>query len=341
MAHACLVAALALLVSALLALTPSRSRAAFPGAPGPIAFQSTRAGGLSIWLIGADGGGLRQFTVGGGGGPRPVMTQYSPSISPDGRSVAYIGSEERSGTTWRNLFVKPIGVRDTKLAGHPVLAHPTRRAISSVTFAPGARRLVFSAVPANGGDLELFSVGTDGRGRRQLTRNDIQDIEPTVSVTGRIAYGRLLESGTPERALFGHSNLALLVPGHSAPRPLTRGPNEDRDPDFAPSGRNLVFERYSRGGSGAGAILRLDLASRRSQTILAGERNGSTFDDPHSPAVSPSGAEIVFDRTLSDEFGQISNPGLYKVSASGRRLSRLLEPVEAYDTDPSWGTRPR
>ena len=335
-------ATIALLATALLALTPGTSLAAFPGVPGPIAFQSTRAGGLSVWLIGADGAGLRQFTVGGGGGPRPQLFQYSPAISPDGRSVAYVGAEERGGKTWRNLFVKPIAARDPKQAGHPVLDRPTLRAINSVTFAPGGRRLIFSAVPADGGDLELFSVGTDGRGRRQLTRNAIQDIEPTVSVTGRIAFARLFQRGRPSQALFGRANLALLLPGRIVPLPLTSGSTEDRDPDFGPSGRSLVFERYSRGAnSGAGRIIRLDLASKRLQTIFAGSRAGGSFDDPHSPALSPSGGELVFDRTVRDEAGQIENPSLYKIGATGQGLDALLEAGDAYDTDPSWGTLPR
>lgn len=333
-------AAAALLAVALLALTPHTAAATFPGAPGPIAFQSTRAGGLSIWIVDAGGGGLRQVTLGGGGGRRPTLSQYSPSISPDGRRLAYVGAEERDGHTWRNLFVKPIGVRDPKRPGHPVLRRPTLRAINSLAFASN-RRLVFSAVPAGGGDLELFSVGTNGHGRRQLTRNDIQDIEPAVSASGRIAFTQMLQHGRPERALFGRSNLALLIPGRGAPRRLTHGPNEDRDPDFAPSGRSLVYEHYSLTGSGAGRIAELTLSSKRPQTIFAGSRQETTFDDPHSPALSPSGTELVFDRTVSDEFGQISNPSLYAIGTDGSDLRTLLDSNGEYDTDPSWGVSPR
>src|SRR5690348_11697238 len=120
----------ALLAAALItSVTPSPALAAFPGEPGPIAFQSTRAGGLSIWLIDAEGGGLRQFTPGGGGDRKPRALQYSPSISPDGRRLAYVGTETKNGKTWSNLFVKGIEVRSLNIPGKAVLRHPTSRRI--------------------------------------------------------------------------------------------------------------------------------------------------------------------------------------------------------------------
>jgi Tol biopolymer transport system component len=330
----------ALFALALVAIAaPASASAAFPGEPGPIAFQSTRAGGLSVWLVEADGGGLRQFTPGGGGGPKPRALQYAPSISPDGRRLAYVGTETRNGQTWSNLFVKGIAVRALNEPGKAVLRRPTRRRIESVAFAGSGRRLFFSAVPAAGGDFELFSVRIDGRGLQQLTRNDIQDIEPSGSRDGAVAFTQLFEPGSPAQALFGRSNLALIRPGWGAPRPLTHGPDEDREPDFAPSGTRVVYEHYSRSGSAAGRIDELDLRSLRSQAIFKGSRQETTFDDPHDPAFSPAGEDLVFDRTVRDDLGQISNPSLFEFAGGDPRL--ILDSNGEYDTDPSWGPKPR
>jgi len=321
------------------ALVPATASAAFPGQPGPIAFQSTRAGGLSIWLVEADGAGLRQFTPGGGGDRKPRALQYAPSISPDGRRLAYVGAETRNGRTWANLFVKGIGVRALNEPGKPVLRRPTARRIQSVAFDGSGRRLIFSAVPSGGGDFELFSVRIDGGGLRQLTRNDLQDIEPAASRGGLIVFTQLFQPGSPPQALFGRSNLALLRPGSRVARPLTRGQDENRDPDFAPSGTRVVYEHYSRAGSGAGRIDELALRSLRARTIFRGSRGETGFDDPHSPAFSPAGEDVVFDRTVRDELGQITNPTLFVLGGDGLRA--ILDSNGEYDTDPSWGPKPR
>jgi TolB protein len=332
-----LAALLVLVVAAIFA--PAPATAAFPGRPGPIAFQSTRAGGLSIWLVQPDGSGLRQFTPGGGGDRKPRAQQYAPSFAPDGRSLAYVGSETRNGQTWSNLFVKGIGVRGLNQPGRRILRRPTRRPIQSVAFDGSGRRLVFSAVPGAGGDFELFSVRIGGGGLKQLTRNRIQDIEPSASRGGLVVFTQLLQRGNPARALFGRSNLALLRPGRGAARPLTRGGDEARDPDFAPAGDRVVYERYSRSGSQAGRIDELVLHSLRSHTIFNGSRQETSFDDPHSPAFSPSGGSVVFDRTVRDELGQITNPSLFVLDGGGPRP--ILDSNGEYDTDPSWGPKPR
>jgi Tol biopolymer transport system component len=332
----------ALLASALMTIVaPGSASAAFPGEPGPVAFQSTRAGGLSIWLVEPDGGRLRQFTPGGGGDRKPRAFQYAPSISPDGRRLAYVGAETRGGQTWSNLFVKAIGVRALNEPGRAILRRPTLRRIESVAFDGSGRRLIFSAVPADGGDFELFNIRIDGSGLEQLTRNEIQDIEPSASRGGLVAFTQLFEPGSPPRALFGHSNLALIRPGWRAARPLTHGPDENRDPDFAPSGTRVIYEHYSRSGSGAGRIDELTLRSLRSHTIFKGSRQETAFDDPHSPAFSPSGEELVFDRTVRDDLGQILNPTLFLLGGAGSDPQAILDSNGEYDTDPSWGPKPR
>jgi Tol biopolymer transport system component len=154
-----------------------------------------------------------------------------------------------------------------------------------------------------------------------------------------VVFAQLFEPGRPPQALFGRSTLALIRPGSRTARPLTHGPNEDRDPDIAPTGTRMVYEHYSRSGSGAGRIDKLGLRSSRPQTIFNGSRQESTFDDPHSPAFSPSGEDLVFDRTVRDELGQISNPALFVLSEGGPQA--ILDSNGEYDTDPNWGPKPR
>jgi Tol biopolymer transport system component len=324
---------------ALAALVPlaGQAEAAFPGRPGLIAFQSTRAGGLGIWLVEPDGGGLRQFTVGGGGDRKPRLRQYAPAFDPSGRRVAYVGSRDAGDRTLRNLFVKGVGVRAVSDPGRQVFRRPSPRAIESVAFAPGGR-LVFSAVPRRGGpDYELFTVRLDGSGLRQLTRNRIQDIEPTVSSKGLIAFTQMLKRDKPPLALFGRSNIALIRPGRDGPRPLTGAATnggEDRSPSFSPSGQRIVYERnlsrYSKQEIREAAV-----GSNRSRTIVANSR----WYEPHNPVFSPAGNRIVFDSSyVSDRYS--TNPDLYVIGRDGRGMRFVTGLGKEFDTDPDWGPLP-
>jgi len=314
--------------------------AAFPGRAGPIAFESTRAGGLSIWLVGPNGDGLRQFTPGGGGDRRPRFRQYAPASAPDGRHIAYVGSKEAGDRTWSNLFVKGVGVRGLNQPGRRVLRQATPRRIDSVAFAPGGRRLVFSAQPRRGDpDLELFSVRLGGAGLRQLTHNQVQDIEPNVSRSGLVAFTRLYLRGRPPVALFGPSNIALIRPSSGGSRLLTfaaRSGGEDRSPSFAPRGNWVVHERSFPDSSSSGQINEAQLSSHRSRTLFVGDPERGGFDEPHNPAYSPAGDSVVFDRTIRDEAGQITNPDLYVVGRDRKGLRYLTGLEGEYDTDPDW-----
>jgi Tol biopolymer transport system component len=329
-----------LLALVALLLLADQARASFPGQPGTIAFESTRAGSLSIWLVSPDGGGLRQFTP-GGGDRRPRLRQYAPAVSPNGRSVGYVASEERNGRTWSNLFVKGIGVRALNDPGRKVLRSPTPRRIESMSFSPGGRRLVFSAVPRRGGpDLELFTVRRSGGGLRQLTHNRVQDIEPTVSRSGLIAFAQMHKRDRPPLALFGRSNIALLRPGWPGRKLLTfaaRGGGEDRNPSFAPAGNWVAHERSFSRRSAPGQINEAHLRSRRSRILFAGDPERGGFDEPHNPAYSPAGDSVVFDRTVLDEFGQIINPDLFVVGRDGKNLHQVTGLAGEYETEPDWG----
>jgi Tol biopolymer transport system component len=330
-----------LLTLAALAPLADHATATFPGRPGPIAFQSTRAGGLSIWLVNPDGSGLRQFTS-GDSSRNPRVRQYAPAISPNGRRVAYVSSQERNGRIWRNLFIKGIGVRALNNPGRKVLRHPSPRPIESVAFAAGGHRLVFSAVPRRGGpDFELFTVRLGGASLRQLTHNRVQDIEPTVSRRGLIAFSQLYDRGRPPLALFGHSKIALIRPGWRSRRLLTHTgrDGEDRDPSFAPAGDRVVHGRDFRTRSKPGRIMEANLSSNRSRAVFIGVDGRNGFDEPHNPAFSPSGRTIVFDRTFSNEFGQITNPDLFEIGRDGRGLRYVTGLEGEYDTEPDWGAR--
>jgi Tol biopolymer transport system component len=334
--------ALALAVATLLTLAPQIADAAFPGRPGKIAFQSTRAGGLSIWLVNPDGSGLRQFTP-GDSNRRPSRRQFAPAISRNGRGVAYVASRASRKGSWRNIFVKGIGVREVRRSGRKVLRRPLRSAIDSLAFFPNGS-LVFSAVihRRGGPDLELYAIRPNGRGLRQLTFNRVQDVEPSVSIGGLIAFSQVNAVGRPGLAVFGPADTAVIRPRWRARRLLTRGPARDRRPSFAPSGNRVAYERSFADNRVPTRIAESAVASGHSRLVLAGERRGGGFDYPGGPAFSPGGEAIAIERTQVSIFDEPSfNPDLYAIDRGGQVLSRITGLANDYDSHPEWGPAPR
>jgi hypothetical protein len=269
------------------------------------------------------------------------VLQYGPAISPSGGRVAYVGAQQSGRRIWRNIFVKGIDVRALNRSGHRVLRRPLPRLIESVTFAPGGRRLVFSAVPRRGGpDLEIFTVRLGGAGLRQLTHNRVQDIEPTVSNTNLIAFAQMHRRGRPPRALFGDSSLALIRARWRGRRLLTRAARfggEDRDPAFAPFGNRVAYERSFDRRPSRPRINEVDLRTRDSRTVYLGCDSRNAFRLPHNPAFSPGARAIVFDLTVMDAFGQITNPDLHAIGRGGGGLRHVTGLAGEYDTEPDWG----
>ena len=125
------VVAVAVLLIVLVPATGSSSQSAARGA---LAFVSDRDGVASVYVINADGKGLRRL----------VRNATEPRWAPDGQRLSFV----RGGV----LHVLTLrGLRERRLV-----------AADSFDWSPDSRRIVYSA----GG---IYVVGRDGRERRRLT----------------------------------------------------------------------------------------------------------------------------------------------------------------------------
>jgi Tol biopolymer transport system component len=152
---------------------------------------------------------------------------------------------------------------------------------------------------SNGSTSSLASIWSSGRGARPLA---FGGVDPAFSPSGRtLAFAD--EFG------FG---ISITRPEGRRVRRVTRG--SDSNPDFAPSGRRIVFERYPVSGP---QEIRIYHAGR---TRLLTRGN--------SPAWSPGGGAIAFTRTLTDG---TQRTGIYTIGPDGRNL-RLV----TVGFDPDW-----
>ena len=134
------------------------------------------------------------FSVPVGGGeltevPAPMGSKRSPSISPDGRWIAYLGTEGR-GDWWRNtgLWVVPSdgkGAAKDLMAQHDVdvsaatMGDTSELAESPPTWSADGSRLYFQVT--RHGSTTLKSISLDGDDLQPVT--DIDGVAGSISVT--------------------------------------------------------------------------------------------------------------------------------------------------------------
>ena len=144
-----------------------------------LAFTSARSGGYDVYVVNADGTGLRNLTV----DPSPaVYVDRAPAWSPDGARIAF--ASDRGGTT-QLWTMRPDG---TDL--RQVTAGATSRAYEP-SWSPDGARLVFRRVRDAGGPgavTDLAIVSADGTGLVDLPRAGAEGA-PAWSPDGtRIAF---------------------------------------------------------------------------------------------------------------------------------------------------------
>lgn len=198
------------------------------------------AGRGGLFLIGADGTGLRQLTR-----PGPAVSDGDPSFAPSGKRIVFVRLEDETvrGTNQGDIY--SIGLDGTGL--RRITSGPA--ADGSPAVSPNGRQIVFSRRTRTEPISDVYSVRPNGSHLRNLTplvparhrrtEKIIAASEPTFSPNGRVIAFAVSANGAEDIDTMRPNGSHIRSLTGVGKRPLSRrfGLSE---PAFSPSGRTLL-----------------------------------------------------------------------------------------------------
>jgi Tol biopolymer transport system component len=286
-----------LLAFALLASLGS-ARAAFPGRAGVIAYDNSRqsGGGESEETCGSESDSI--FSIHGDGSHRIRLAKGDdPSYSPNGKLIVFSVCD---GVQEDLMLMKADGSGARPLTSTPKVSE------DESSFSADGKRVFFARDSGGEGYSQIYSIGIDGSGLKQLTpkRHETSDNSPAAAANGRFV---VFDRG---------GQIITIRPDGSHLKKLARG----WDPTVSPSSNRVAY-------------------SFRGQIYLIGAAGGAPRQLTHlrsghfaevtalSPAFSPDGGWIAFalEESISNGPGFNDSQKLDKVSVKTGKVVTLTK----------------
>ena len=236
-----------------------------------------------------------------GRGRRVVARGVTVSGNSDGLGRAQAAWSPRA---LRLAYVRPEGifVVNADGRGRKRVARKERTLlISGLAWATDGRRLSFAQI-RNHNDLEIFASATEGSGAVALTRNSVEDLQPSWAADGRrLAFVRLVA---------GRADIWAMNADGSGQRLVVRNGVE---PAWTSDGSRIVFTRYTTEPNSTYSV---SVSTGQEELLVRGGIHG---------APSPDGTKLAFVRGSLPEYrvfvASADGTGQTFLASGGGRLS--------------------
>jgi Tol biopolymer transport system component len=298
---------------------PTGAGATYGGRVGRIAFTDFKTG--QIYAVNPDGSALRQLTHGG-----PGSFADSASWGPNGGRLifAFTPTPETPARIWT------VGAGGNN--PHRLAADTKGFRDFDPSFGPTGQVIVFARCQPGDGVCAIWRMRGDGSDKGALTpyrsgTNETVDFNPSISPSGKqVVFARFHADGIQSR-------IFLMGPDGRHPHPITPARLEANAPDWAPSGRRIVFTSNSQRIGASIYTIRPD---------GTGLRRVTPDRYPHSAAgavFSPRGNRLAF----SDDrrYPHLCCLDLFSIGLDGTHERRVGSGFTNRGViNPAWGSAP-
>ena len=270
---------------------------------GLIVYSEVRNAGQRLWAVRPDGTGAHQLTSGDGG------SDTGPAISPDGRTIAFMRTDEIGSSVYT------IGIDGADLT------RLTQAQALDPTWSPDGSQIAFAGGAF--GPYGIWIMNADGTDPRLIPGTDELDVaHPTWSPDGTmIAFG----VGSTVPGVAEPINFDLFEASADGSGPLTNVTDTpgvaETAPAWSPDGNLIAFVRVPNTlddtPAGGIAVIRPDGSGLRVLTEQHAFEQGPTW--------APDGTMIAFQR--DDREGT----SIYTIRTDGTELTRVT-----VGSDPAW-----
>jgi Tol biopolymer transport system component len=254
-----------------------------------IIFESTKDGKFAIYLMQADGSGLRKLTTG-------EASDEQPRWSSDGRQIVFISNRDKH----LQLYVMDAdGSHQRRLTQNDDIDYEP-------DFSPRGAQVAFISRHEQAAVVhDIYVVGTDGTGRKRLSDQSANDTDPRWSPDGKkILFVRSTiikkyyrEMSKEERGMMQSSeDIFIMNSDGSNVKRLTNNSARDCCAYWSKDGRNIYF-LSERDGTPGIYVMKADGSQARKIA------DGSIVSAPN---ISPDGKYFVYTKEVNGKWGLYS-----------------------------------
>lgn len=286
--------------------TPLPSPTPMGGGAGQIAFASNRSGVSQIWLINADGSGLKQVTDMPEGACQPAW-------APDGTRFVFISPCRAEQEIYPNSSLFVINADGSELAPLPTILGGDY----DPDWSPDGSRIVFTSL-RNGNRPQLFVLHLEDMTVDALSEEFVQDFQPVWSPDGSIV------AFVSNRK--GPNQLWTMDPTGLSQDPFSRsGSAKNSFPEWSPDGNVLIYTQSAAQG-GVPTLY----AARFEEKGLNEFRIHQRHVPSRAAKISPDGFWLAY-----EGWPEGQNHDIFVMTVNGVDRRRLTA-QSGLDFDPAW-----